>query len=83
MGKILVCFDADVWDNNSFVNMIETTDLITDEIQIIDLTECPEMAVEYDIRGLPTIIIYEDGVETRRNANAKLSVEELKTFVGN
>jgi thioredoxin 1 len=62
-------------------NVIETTDLVVDEIQMIDIDENPDIAKEYGIRGIPTLILYEDGTEIRRTSGA-LTKEQLIQFVG-
>jgi thioredoxin 1 len=81
-NKVLVKFSA-LWcaPCASLTNVIETTDLVVDEIQMIDIDESPDIAKEYGIRGIPTLILYEDGTEIRRTSGA-LTKEQLIQFVG-
>lgn len=62
-------------------NVIDSTELNVDEIQLIDIDENPDFAYEYGIRGIPTLILYEDGSEVRRTSGA-LTKEQLIQFVG-
>lgn len=62
-------------------NVIDSTELNVDEIQLIDIDENPDFAYEYGIRGIPTLILYEDGSEVRRTSGA-LTKEQLIQFIG-
>lgn len=62
-------------------NVIDSTELNVDEIQMIDIDENPDFAYEYGIRGIPTLILYEDGSEVRRTSGA-LTKEQLIQFIG-
>jgi thioredoxin 1 len=62
-------------------NVIDSTELNVDEIQLIDIDENPDFAYEYGIRGIPTLILYEDGSEVRRTSGS-LTKEQLIQFIG-
>lgn len=50
------------------------------EIKEIDIDEELDLSAEYGIRGVPTLVIMEDGKEARRKSGA-LSKTQLKEFI--
>jgi len=57
---------------------LETAQL-TVPVEEIDIDEKTDMSVEYKIRGVPTLVMLEDGKEVRRVSGVK-SVDELKAW---
>jgi len=47
----------------------------------IDLDANQELATEYNVRSVPTLILFEDGQESRRTIGSK-SIEQIVEFVG-
>lgn len=56
-------------------------ELKVDEIQYIDIDVDTDAAKEYGIRGIPTLILFEEGSEIKRTTGS-LSAAALKMFVG-
>ena len=48
-------------------------------VEEIDIDEKTDMSVEYKIRGVPTLVMLEDGKEVKRVSGIK-SVDELKAW---
>jgi thioredoxin 1 len=57
---------------------LETAQL-TVPVEEVDIDEKTDMSVEYKIRGVPTLVMLEDGKEVKRVSGVK-SVDELKTW---
>lgn len=57
---------------------LETAQL-TVPVEEIDIDEKTDMSVEYKIRGVPTLVMLEDGKEVKRVSGVK-SVDELKAW---
>lgn len=51
-------------------------------IEVIDIDVHSELAVQYAVRGVPTLVMVESDVETKRLVGAK-SVPELEKWIGN
>ena len=51
------------------------------EVQEVDIDENSELAAKYAIRGVPTLVIIEDGVEIARKTGM-MQLPQLKEFVG-
>ena len=49
-------------------------------IEVIDIDEQPETAVEFGIRGVPTLVMVEEGAVTKRLVGVK-TVQELEAFI--
>lgn len=49
-------------------------------IEEIDIDEKTDLSVEYKIRGVPTLVMLEDGKEVKRVSGVK-TVAELKAWV--
>ena len=53
---------------------------LTIPVEEVDIDEKTEMSVEYKIRGVPTLVLLEDGVEIKRMSGMK-SVEEIRNWI--
>jgi thioredoxin 1 len=49
-------------------------------IEVIDIDAQEELAVEYGIRGVPTLVMLEENIEVKRMSGMK-SVKELQDWV--
>ena len=49
-------------------------------IEVIDIDEKPELAVEFGIRGVPTLVMMEDNMATKRLVGNKTK-QELEAFI--
>ena len=58
---------------------LETAQL-TVPVEEIDIDEKTDMSVEYKIRGVPTLVMLEDGKEIKRVSGVK-SVDELRSWL--
>jgi thioredoxin 1 len=47
----------------------------------VDLDRNQDLATEYNVRSVPTLILFKDGKEVKRSVGAK-SIEQLLEFVG-
>jgi thioredoxin 1 len=54
----------------------------TVEIEEVDVDQNGELTQQYKIRGVPTLVLIEDGVELKRVVGVK-SKEELETWINN
>lgn len=83
-NKVLVKFGAE-WCQpcKSLQSTIDSLgdELKVDEIQYIDIDVDTDAAKEYGIRGIPTLILFEEGSEIKRTTGS-LSAAALKMFVG-
>jgi thioredoxin 1 len=50
-------------------------------VLVIDVKDHPKPCVEHGVMGVPTLILFEDGVEVKRQVGA-LSKKELNEFIG-
>ena len=57
---------------------LETAQL-TVPVEEVDIDEKTDMSVEYKIRGVPTLVMLEDGKEVKRVSGVK-SADELKAW---
>ncbi len=49
-------------------------------IEVIDVDEQPEIATEFGIRGVPTLVMVEDNVATKRLVGNK-TIQEIEAFI--
>ena len=49
-------------------------------IEVIDIDEQPDIATEYGIRGVPTLVMMEDNVATKRLVGVK-TIQEIEAFI--
>ena len=49
-------------------------------IEVVDIDEQPDIAVEFGIRGVPTLVIVEDNVPSKRLVGNKTK-QELEAFI--
>jgi thioredoxin-like negative regulator of GroEL len=63
----------------------KTLDTIKDqipyEIEEVDIDERSDLATQYGVRGVPTMVLLEDGKESKR-AVGNMNGSQLKTFLG-
>jgi len=52
------------------------------EIEEVDINQNEELAAQYKVRGVPTLVMLEDGVEVKRVVGVK-SKEELENWINN
>jgi thioredoxin 1 len=64
----------------SLSKIIETMDMKEIELVEVDIDENVDKAVDYGVRGVPTLIMLEDGKEVRRKTGL-LSAEKLEAFI--
>jgi thioredoxin-like negative regulator of GroEL len=51
-------------------------------IEVIDIDVHPEVASEYGIRGVPTLVMLEENIEVKRFVGVK-SLRELESWINN
>lgn len=49
-------------------------------IEVIDIDVHPEVATEFGIRGVPTLVMMEDNVATKRITGNK-TIQEIEAFI--
>jgi thioredoxin 1 len=49
-------------------------------IEVIDIDEQPDVATEYGIRGVPTLVMVEDNNATKRLVGSK-TIQEIEAFI--
>ena len=49
-------------------------------IEVIDIDEQPDVATEYGIRGVPTLVMVEDNNATKRLVGNK-TIQEIEAFI--
>jgi thioredoxin 1 len=49
-------------------------------IEVIDIDVHPEIATEFGIRGVPTLVMMEDNVATKRIVGSQ-TIQELEAFI--
>lgn len=49
-------------------------------IEVIDIDEQPDLATEFGIRSVPTLVMMEDNVATKRIIGLK-SIQEVEAFI--
>ena len=55
--------------------------VVTDiPIEVIDIDEQPDLATEFGIRSVPTLVMMEDNVATKRLIGLK-TIQELEAFI--
>ena len=54
-----------------------TTDI---PIEVIDIDEQPDLATEFGIRSVPTLVMMEDNVATKRLIGLK-TIQEVEAFI--
>lgn len=50
-------------------------------VEEIDIDENSELATQYGIRGVPTLVLINDGVEVARKSGV-MQLQQIKEFVG-
>lgn len=59
---------------------LSQADLGDVELVDIDIDENTEKAIEYKVRGVPTLILVEDGVEIKRKSGVMMT-REIEDFI--
>lgn len=79
--KKLLKFKA-VWCGpcKTLSNIMEGVDLGVEVVEV-DVDEDMEMAVKYNIRGVPTLVLLDDGIEVKRTSGVQ-NLEKLKQWLG-
>ena len=49
-------------------------------IEVVDIDEQPDLATEFGIRGVPTLVMMEDNVATKRLVGLK-TIQEVEAFI--
>ena len=61
-------------------NTMKTIDFGDIEVEEVDIDEQMERAVEYKVRGVPTLVLEEDGVEIKRSSGMMMK-GDLEDFI--
>jgi thioredoxin 1 len=64
----------------SLTNNLKNVDLGDVKLIDIDVDEEFEKAAKYNIRGVPTLVLLEDGIEVKRTSGV-LMADKIKEFV--
>lgn len=56
-------------------------DQIPYEVEEVDIDDRSDLATQYGVRGVPTMVLLEDGKESKR-AVGNMNTAQLKTFLG-
>ena len=64
----------------SLANNFKHVDMGDVELVSIDIEEQSEKATQYGIRGVPTMVLLEDGIEVKRKSGV-LMADQLEEFI--
>lgn len=67
---------------NNHLKRLAESESIQCTIAKVDTVKYKELAEEYSVKGLPTLLLFKNNKEVKRHAGA-LSFQELKTFITN
>jgi len=59
---------------------LATNNIAVDKLSIIDVDEAPNLAAEFAVRGVPTLILLKDGVIINKKTG-NMTVSQLQEFV--
>ena len=82
-GKVLVDFNATWCGPCRMLKPIldEFSENTTVKVLSVDVDQCENLAREFNIYSIPCLILFENGVESKRNIGL-VSLDEIKDFVG-
>ena len=79
-GKVAVKFGASWCVNCKPLGAILETNPLSIPLVEIDIDEHPELAQQYNVRGVPTMVLVEDGQEVTRKVGLQTAVQLQETF---
>ena len=59
---------------------LATNNIAVDKLSIIDVDEAPNLAAEFAVRGVPTLVLLKDGVIINKKTG-NMTVSQLQEFV--
>lgn len=80
MKQLLVFKSVTCAPCNALSNVMKTAELNVDQITTVDVTGNRDIAIEYNIRQVPTCVILQDGKEIKRNVGT-MTAAKLEEFV--
>ncbi len=80
-GDTMVQFSA-TWCGpcKTLTRTLEAADDLPVKIAKVDIDESPQMAAEFNIRSVPTVVVFKEGAEVARTSGAK-PLNTIKTFL--
>jgi thioredoxin-like negative regulator of GroEL len=78
--KQLFIFSANEWCSacQSFKPVIQQTNVPVDQLRCFDVDESPNLARDYNVRGVPTSILIVDGKEVNRKTGMMTSKQLIE-----
>lgn len=79
-GKVAVKFSAEWCVNCKPLKTILESNPLSIPLIEIDIDEHPELAQQYNVRGVPTMVLVQDGKEVSRKVGLLTASELTETF---
>ena len=79
-GKVAVKFGASWCGPCKSLGVILENNPLPIPLVEIDIDEHPELAQQYNVRGVPTMVLVEDGQEVTRKVGLQTAVQLQETF---